>query len=185
MGNSLGGEFVKLKPVPARFDITKIVKNMDGGHLPIPTTSPAKSLKSLPQPRKKVDKTKLKEALLDPELASSPERLAAHLKVSYGWAKQLLWRARNEIRDTAIEVSKTLAMRQVHNLARNSDKRDTRAAQILLEMAKAYIPNAKPAPDNQVSVGIVIMPTQLRAGAPLDVHAEIVENEKLKSGGPE
>lgn len=76
-------------------------------------------------------------------------------------------------------------MRQVHNLARNSDKRDTRAAQILLEMAKAYIPNAKPAPDNQVSVGIVIMPTQLRAGAPLDVHAEIVENEKLKSGGPE
>lgn len=70
----------------------------------------------------------------NPDLTAKEISEALNISISYFYTLQHKYR--NEIADAAKEMSKKLALEQVHNLRRNARQKDTTAANSLLEIAK-------------------------------------------------
>lgn len=117
----------------------------------------------------KVTKTQFIEAVRDnPD--KTPKQVAISLGLTGSYAHKLQWKYRTEIRDIAIQYTQAIAFEQVKQLQKNGSKRyDTRASQILLEMAKAYVPGGDKTQQQVINVGVVVLPVRSQAGQPLEM----------------
>lgn len=91
----------------------------------------------------KITKEKFIEALENNEDNLSSVELAATLEISISYFYKLRTEYKEDIKNKAKELSEKLAIEQVQNLQRNALKGDTKASQLLLEMATVYIPSSK------------------------------------------
>ena len=92
---------------------------------------------------KKVTKESFIQAIENNEDGLTNIELASKLGISKQYFYDLRRKFQDDIRDISVEMTKQIAINQIKNLERNSDKGDTRAAIILLEMAGVYVPASK------------------------------------------
>lgn len=117
----------------------------------------------------KVTKTVFIEAVRD-NPGKTIKQVAVMLGLAPNYGYKLQWKYKSEIRDMAVEYTQAIAMQQVQQLQKNGSKRyDTRASQILLEMAKAYVPGGDKAQQQTINVGVVVLPVRSQAGQPLEM----------------
>lgn len=92
---------------------------------------------------RKITERKFINTLVNNEDILTAEELASQLGISRGYFFKLKKRFREQIAEASRELCLVIAIKQVRYLDRNASKGDTRASQIILEIAGVYQPKAK------------------------------------------
>lgn len=127
---------------------------------------------------RKITKEKFIQAIENNELGLTNQELATSMGISEPYFYDLRKKYRNEIRDLACEMVKQYAGAQIHNLRRNADNGDTKAALAILQMAGIYTPSSRQQIEASVGVmknAVIMLPPDKPPGAPVDIRNGMIE----------
>lgn len=121
---------------------------------------------------KNLTKIEFIQAITETDGRLTQRELAEKLHVSPATINRMYARHRSDIKDAALELTRQLAIRNIHNLQSNADNGDTQAAKLLLEMAQLYAPASTrlqlDMPEG-AAAGVIYYPSRVPIGAPVVV----------------